>query len=64
MFIQLLLTLNAGPSQSVKVDVPAHPKEKSVKIKIANVINNFSHFLIAVPPPNKVYYRHHLNLNH
>jgi hypothetical protein len=35
----------------VKLDVPAHPKEKSVKVKIAGAINIFSHLLIAVSLP-------------
>jgi len=49
-FIQLLLTPNAGPSHFVKVDVPAHPKEKSVKVKIASAINIFNHLLIGTTP--------------
>ena len=51
MFIQFVLALNAGFSHSVKLDVPAHPKEKSVTVKIARAIKIFNHILIAVPPP-------------
>ena len=51
--MQFELALNAGPSHAVKFDVPAHPKEKSVKVKIANAINIFIHLLIAVTSPLK-----------
>ena len=53
MFIQLLLAVNAVFSHWVKLDVPAHPKEKSVRLKITSAISIFNHLLIAVTPPFK-----------
>ncbi len=55
MFIQLLLALNAGPSHCVELGVPAHPKKKSAKVRIANAINIFSHLLIAVLKYEQIY---------
>ena len=49
--MQFELALNAGPSHPVNLDVPAHPKEKNVKAKIASAMNIFNHLLIASTPP-------------
>ena len=49
--MQFELALNAGPSHPVKLDVPAHPKDKSVRVRITSAINIFSHLLIASTPP-------------
>jgi hypothetical protein len=44
---QLLFALNAGSSHSVKLDVPAHPNESSIRLRIASAINIFKPLLIA-----------------
>ena len=51
MFIQFELALNAGVSHSVDLYVPAHPKKKSVKVKITSAISTFNQLLIAATPP-------------
>jgi hypothetical protein len=35
----------------VKLDVPAHPKEKNIRAKIASAMNIFNHLLIVLTPP-------------
>jgi len=55
--MQFELALNAGPSHPVKLDVPAHPKEKRVRVRITSAINTFSHLLIA-STPLFIYKRH------
>jgi len=55
--MQFELALNAGPSHPVKLDVPPHPRDKSVRVKITSAINIFSRLLIASTPPF-IYKRH------
>ena len=45
--MQFELALNAGPSHPVKLDVPTHPKQKSIKDKITIAVNIFNRLLIA-----------------
>ena len=55
--MQFELALNAGPSHPVKLDVPAHPKEKRVRVRITSAINTFSRLHIALTPP-LIYKKH------